>query len=585
MLAVLVLRLFLRKTPKWITCLLWCIVALRLVMPFTLESPLSLIPSAEVVPQDIVTSAEPAIHSDIPVVNRTVNPIVTQQTVQEKDTLQDVLSIVSVVWAAGAGLMVLYGISSVLVLRHRVRVSVPLRENVYECDNVDSPFVFGFFRPQIYIPSGMAEEHISYVLAHEKSHIHRGDHCWKPLGFWLLSVYWFHPLLWFAYILLCRDIESACDEKVIAQMDDGDKKGYSQALVSCSVHRRMIMACPVAFGETDVKRRIKGILNYKKPGFWVIAGAILVCIVTAVCFLTNPKACIHNYSSEITLAATCTEKGMETRTCSLCQHVYTVPVDVAPHSYSSEITIAATCTEKGVETRTCTACRHSYTVEIPICPHSFDNGVVTSAPTCVQQGLLEYTCIDCGAQKTEILATTVHTDGAHTVSKAPTCSQKGEATTACTVCGAVYVVGVLPENDVHNWEETVIRKATCTDAGEGVKTCTWCNASEKVTYALLEHNFRKGITDPGSCIHRGFTSWWCVDCGYDHIEYTQYGTHCGSYRCLYCGEKITDPFEEWVKSRSDYGKPGIEKASPGVSGIPTLPEILWDLNAPGRQGG
>lgn len=462
-LAVLLLRLCLKKTPKWITCVLWGIVALRLVMPFTFESSLSLIPSAEVIPQDIVTSQAPAIHSGIPAVNSTVNPMVTQQVIEESHIMEKILSVGAIVWAVGAVLMLMYSIISWLMLRRRVRASILLRDNIYMCDNVDSPFVFGIFRPKIYVPSGMDEEQLTYVLAHENAHIRRGDHCWKPLSFWLLAVYWFNPLLWVAYILLCRDIERACDEKVIADMDNADKKGYSQALVSCSVHRRMIMACPVAFGEIGVKERIKGVLSYKKPTVWILAAAMTVCAVTAVCFLTNPETCPHLYKGEITVASTCTQKGMETRTCQLCKHSYTAPVEV--------------------------------------CAHSYDDGVVVTAPTCIARGELERTCTDCGAKTTEPIEMTAHIDGEHIISKEPNCTEKGEVTTACTYCQKVYVVEILPENDVHELVETVITESTCTQNGEGIKTCTRCEYSETVSYELKKHKWKNIDWGEYSCIY------------------------------------------------------------------------------------
>ncbi len=503
-LAVLVLRFFLRKTPKWIACVLWCIVALRLVMPFTLETSFSLIPSAEVIPQDIVTSLEPAIHSGIPSVNSTVNPVVTQQVMQEENVLEKVLSVSSMVWAAGAAGMILYGIISWLLLHHRVKASILLRENIYLCDNVDSPFVFGFFRPKIYMPSGMGQEQIPYVLAHEKAHIRRGDHCWKPLSFWLLSVYWFNPLLWVVYILLCRDIERACDEKVIAQMSDGEKKGYSQALVACSIHRRMIMACPVAFGEIGIKERIKGVLSYKKPTVWILAAAMVICAVTAVCFLTNPKTCPHLYKGQTTVAATCTEKGMETRTCQLCKHSYTAPMDV--------------------------------------CPHSYDDGVVIKAPTCVEQGTLERSCTGCGVKTTEKIEMTPHIDGEHIISKEANCIEKGEVTTSCTYCQAVYVVEILEENDVHDFVETVTKESTCTVNGEGIKTCTRCDHSETVSYDLKEHNYKRYLCIEPDCRASGHNSWLCTDCGYVEVEilprepnhhrsinWKGYCTYCGAY--------------------------------------------------------
>ncbi len=501
-LAVLILRLFLKKTPKWITCVLWGIVALRLVMPFTFESSLSLIPSAEVIPQDIVTSQAPAIHSGIPAVNSRVNPVVTQQVMEEENILQQILSVGAIVWTVGAAAMLAYSVISWLMLRHRVKASILLKDRVYLCDNVDSPFVFGVFRPKIYVPSDLEDDQLAYVLAHEYAHIRRGDHCWKPLSFWLLAVYWFNPLLWVAYILLCRDIERACDEKVIADMDNADKKGYSQALVSCSVHRRMIMACPVAFGEIGVKERIKGVLSYKKPTVWILAAAMVVCVVTAVCFLTNPETCPHLYKGEITVASTCTQKGMETRTCQLCKHSYTAPVEV--------------------------------------CAHSYDDGVVVMAPTCIARGELERTCTDCGAKTVEILEMTAHIDGEHIVSKEPNCTEKGEVTTACTYCQAVYVVEILPENDVHHLKETILKKPTCSQTGEGVISCTMCNYSEQVVYDLLKHNFKKGITEPGTCQHLGLIFWHCVDCGCTHKEYTDYGDHrvMANGQCLYCGKQV-----------------------------------------------
>ena len=475
-LAVLLLRLCLKKTPKWITCVLWGIVALRLVMPFTFESSLSLIPSAEVIPQDIVTSQAPAIHSGIPAVNSTVNPMVTQQVIEESHIMEKILYVGAIVWAVGAALMLVYSVISWLMLRHRVRASILLRDNIYLCDNVDSPFVFGIFRPKIYVPSGMEEEQLFYVLAHENAHIRRGDHCWKPLSFWLLAVYWFNPLLWVAYILLCRDIERACDEKVIADMDNADKKGYSQALVSCSVHRRMIMACPVAFGEIGVKERIKGVLSYKKPTVWILAAAMVICAVTAVCFLTNPETCPHLYKGEITVESTCTQKGMETRTCQLCKYSYTAPVEV--------------------------------------CAHSYEDGVVVIAPTCIAQGELERTCTDCGAKTVEILEMTAHIDGEHIVSKEPNCIEKGEVTTACTYCQAVYVVEILPENDVHDLVETVITESTCTENGEGIKTCTRCEYSESVTYDRAEHSFMNLNTITPTCRREGYEVKSCTVCHY-----------------------------------------------------------------------
>ena len=292
-LAVLLLRPLMKKAPKWINCLLWGIVGLRLVFPFSLESIFSLIPSAEPLPPDIMMSPAPAINSGVGVVNSMINPIISTSLAPDPtasvNPMQLVVAIASVVWVIGIALMLGYGIVSFITLRFKVRASVRGEKNVYFCDEVDSPFILGVIRPRIYVPSGMCGEALEHVLAHERAHLRRGDHLWKPLGFVLLSFYWFNPLLWVAYACLCRDIESACDEKVIKAMDTAAKKSYSEALLACSIHRKRIMACPLAFGEVGVKQRIKSVLNYKKPAFWIIIISLVATLVLSVCFLTNPQ--------------------------------------------------------------------------------------------------------------------------------------------------------------------------------------------------------------------------------------------------------------------------------------------------------
>ncbi|MBQ2241919.1 MAG: hypothetical protein II319_07255 [Clostridia bacterium] len=292
-LAVLICRPLMKKAPKWINCLLWGIVGLRLVFPFSLESIFSLIPSAEPLPPDIMMSPAPAINSGVGVVNSMINPIISTSLAPDPtasaNPMQIVIAVASVVWIIGIALMLGYGIVSFITLRFKVRAAIRGEKNVYFCDEVDSPFILGVIRPRIYVPSGMSGEALEHVIAHEKAHLRRGDHLWKPVGFALLAFYWFNPLLWVAYALLCRDIESACDEKVIKTMDTAAKKSYSEALLSCSLHRKRIMACPLAFGEVGVKQRIKSVLNYKKPAFWIIIIALVATLVLSVCFLTNPK--------------------------------------------------------------------------------------------------------------------------------------------------------------------------------------------------------------------------------------------------------------------------------------------------------
>lgn len=290
--AVLILRLLLKKAPKQITCVLWAFVAVRLACPVSLETVFSLIPSAETVSSDIVYSDSPAIDSGIPVIDNVLNPAIGQVFAPKPENsanpLQIWIPVASVVWLAGVLIMAGYALVSYGRLRRRLRTAVPLEDNIRICDEVAAPFIFGLIRPRIYLPSHRAEAEEEYILAHERAHLKRRDYLWKPLGFGLLAIYWFHPLVWVSYILFCRDIELACDEKVIRDFDLEERKAYSRALLDCSVSAGREMACPLRFGEVGVKERVKSVLNYKKPGLWLILGAILLCGLTAVCFLTNP---------------------------------------------------------------------------------------------------------------------------------------------------------------------------------------------------------------------------------------------------------------------------------------------------------
>ena len=290
-LAIIVIRFVFKKMPKAVTCVLWGLLAIRLICPFSIESSLSLVPSAEIIPEEVLYMEGAQLNDPVefngieaPTIRETVGEAVGE-TVSQVQTF-DVYG--TLIWLAGMAAMLLYALISYLRLRYRVMVSSNERDNIWLCDQIDSPFILGMFRPRIYMPSGMAEEQATYVIAHEQAHLQRHDHWWKPFGFLLLSVYWFNPLIWVAYILLSRDIELACDEKVIRSMEAADKQAYSEALLVCSVNRRMIAACPLAFGEVGVKARVKSVLNYKKPAFWVVVGSVVICAVVAVCFLTDP---------------------------------------------------------------------------------------------------------------------------------------------------------------------------------------------------------------------------------------------------------------------------------------------------------
>lgn len=291
-LAVLVLRLILKKASKWVNVLLWGIVAVRLICPFPIESALSLIPSKETISPEIMMDWTPEISTGIEPLDQMVNPVISTSFAPEPSAsanpLQILIPVAANLWVLGALVMMLYTAVSYISLRLKLRTAVILRDNIFQCETVHSPFVLGILKPRIYLPYTVDGVNLHHVVAHEQAHIRRKDHWWKPLGFLLLTVYWFNPLLWVAYCLLCRDIELACDEKVIAELGNEQRADYTQALVACSVNRRRIAACPLAFGEVGVKERVKSIMNYRKPAFWIIVAAVVVCVAVAVCFLTDP---------------------------------------------------------------------------------------------------------------------------------------------------------------------------------------------------------------------------------------------------------------------------------------------------------
>ena len=290
--AVLLLRLLLKKAPKWINVLLWGVVAVRLICPFSFESVLSLIPSPQTINPEIALNS-PVIDSGVTIIDNVINPIISETTISiqpEKDInlFQFIMPYLAGVWLVGIATLLIYTLISFLRLKSKIGTAVLLRDNIYQSEAVVSPFVLGIIKPKIYLPFNMNGQDMDHVIAHEQAHIRRKDYLWKPLGFLILTLHWFNPMVWFGYILLCRDIELACDEKVVKGLNNEQRADYSQALLTCSVNRRMITACPVAFGEVGVKNRVKSVLNYKKPAFWIIVVAVVACIALSVGFLTNP---------------------------------------------------------------------------------------------------------------------------------------------------------------------------------------------------------------------------------------------------------------------------------------------------------
>ncbi len=290
--AVLIARLLMKKAPKWMNGILWGIVAIKLVCPFSIKSIFSLIPSEKPIPADIEYMTTPAVDTGIQRIDSGINQTLIQFSptpATSANPMQIIVGIAAVVWVAGIALMLLYYAVSVFRIRQRLRAANMLEDNIYECEAIDSPFIFGVIRPRIYLPLQMSETAFDCVINHERMHIKRRDYLWKPVGFLILTVYWFNPLCWVAYILLCKDIEFACDERVIKDKDKEWKTYYCQTLLDYGISRKMITSCPVAFGEVSVKNRVKSVLSYKKPAFWIICVSMVACIVVALCFLTNPK--------------------------------------------------------------------------------------------------------------------------------------------------------------------------------------------------------------------------------------------------------------------------------------------------------
>lgn len=276
-LAVIILRLILKKAPKRIRYVMWAMVGVRLALPFSFESGFSLVPNAQ-------RLNEASGSSTTYIGSHTGESL----TANAQSTSVDALSVISIVWAVGAALMLVYMIASFLSLSKMVRERIRLRDNIWLCDRIQSPFVLGVFRPQIYLLSSMSERETEYVIAHEKTHLKHLDNIWKPLGFVLLCMHWFNPLCWLAYWLFNKDIELACDESVVKGLDIKGKKQYSTALLSCSSFRHIVTACPLAFGENNIKQRIVSILSYKKPTVRVLVVALAACTAVAVSFMTDP---------------------------------------------------------------------------------------------------------------------------------------------------------------------------------------------------------------------------------------------------------------------------------------------------------
>lgn len=291
--AAVIIRLVLKKAPKAFRFILWALIAVKLICPFSFESIYSIVPSKEIMDTQIMYSDSPQIQSGITAVDNIINPVIEKnlapKVYDSVNPMQTVIRIAAIIWICGVVIMAAYALISYIRLRKKTSVFFWIDKNVRICDEISQPFILGIFKPVIYLPSSLNTMQIEYILAHERAHIKRRDYIWKPLGFMLLAIYWFNPLIWLAYILLCRDIELACDERVIKDMGVQDRKEYSGVLLACSIKRRTIMACPLAFGEVGVKERVKSVLNYRKPAFWLIIMCVAACIAVSVFLFTAPR--------------------------------------------------------------------------------------------------------------------------------------------------------------------------------------------------------------------------------------------------------------------------------------------------------
>ena len=301
--AVLILRLVLKKAPKWVNVLLWGIVAVRLICPFSFESALSLIPSAETFPEKVISGPSFDVQTGITPVDNRINDYLGDRYFEgvtvPANNGNHMMNILSIVWTIGILLLIAYTVISYWRLHREIDTAVRYKDNLFQSENVSSPFVLGLIKPRIYLPFSINGQDLEHVVAHEHAHIRRKDHWWKPLGFLLLTIHWFNPFMWLSYVLLCRDIELACDEKVIRELGNEQRADYTQALVACSINRRTIAACPLAFGEVGVKERVKSVMNYKKPAFGIVILAVIACVSVAVCFLTNPITADDHFGAEI----------------------------------------------------------------------------------------------------------------------------------------------------------------------------------------------------------------------------------------------------------------------------------------------
>jgi beta-lactamase regulating signal transducer with metallopeptidase domain len=290
---VIIVRILLKKAPKFISYALWGVVAFRLIVPFSFESMLSLLPrntNTVPIPHEIIYQQNPQINSGLEVVDSFVNETLPAPIIgASANPLQIYIEIGAYIWVLGMIALLIYSLVSILTLKRQLKNAQLIEQNIYEAKNLKTPFVIGFIRPMIYLPVGISVEERSYILLHEQTHIHRKDHIIKPLAFLILSIHWFNPLVWIAFMLMSMDMELSCDEKVLKKMDEDIKKPYATSLLSLATGRHILNGSPLTFGEGNLKERINNVLNYRKPSFWVVVVSIVAVIIVGIALVTNPE--------------------------------------------------------------------------------------------------------------------------------------------------------------------------------------------------------------------------------------------------------------------------------------------------------
>ena len=563
-LAVLLVRPLLRKAPRNITCLLWLLVALRLLIPFELESPISLQPRpvtepvniTELVPLPVTPTPELTHEAQPDSVPQVQQPVIDAQP----DTSLNIEpeTVITILWASGSLGLLIYAAISLAVLHHRVRDAVHCPDGAWESDRIADAFLLGYWKPRIYLPSVLPHRDRELIVAHERSHQSRGDQWWKLLGLVCLSVHWFNPLVWLGFWLMCRALEAACDEKLIQNLNLEQRKDYSMALLNSGKRMSGFLSYPVSFGEVNLKHRIKNVLSYRKPGLWVTLGAITLAAVIAVCFMTDPKECIHEFDSEVTAEATCMETGIRTDICKLCEYSTSTSIPATGHCYDDGVvTLKASCTTEGTLTYHCSTCDHTRTESLPMAAHVFDAGVETQAATCSEKGVLTYTCKTCGKTETGTIDILAHSFGEKTVTKAPTCVSDGEISVSCTVCGHHELVEKTPKTNDHDYQNNVIRNPTCIDPGKGQKVCTLCGHSVDCDYDLTDHSYGNAVvTKEATCTIKGERTYTCSVCNHVKTESISKRGHswndidCTTVpTCTVCGAKGEATGHNYVYSR------------------------------------